>query len=65
MSETEAMRRGKWDDYLSERGLTRGEVGHRILEAYTAGFTRSEVAAFMRVSPGYVSTLAQVARGAV
>jgi hypothetical protein len=64
VSDVECMRWNDWKQYLSERGLTRGSLGHRILTARGAGYTRSEIADMMGVSPGYVSRLASTAKAA-
>ena len=60
--DNENRRREDWADYLNERGLSRGAIGHRVLEAYGAGYDRATVAMWLGVSPGYVSALASSAR---
>lgn len=59
---TERTRRASWADYLNEGGLTRGEVGHRILQARTAGYRNAEVADMMHRSVGWVSSLAALVK---
>lgn len=59
---TERLRGGRWHEYLNEPGLTRGQVGQRILEARNAGYRNADVADMMGRSVSWVSSLAALVK---